>query len=158
MTLGCVVAADTLNPAFFSAMGFDPGTIFPSQGTVIVSFTNPTDYTVTFHAFESADPDDLSADSRNFSVVVPPNSSRNEVLSCPVGLVSTGVLDESYEWDGSQAAEIVTGEETIDVEYAWPLREGDAFSCGDVIDFRLESGYVGEDLQYIITVRIIPGR
>lgn len=158
LTLGCVVAADTLNPSFFSALGFDPGTIFPTQGTVIVSFTNNTDYEATFFAFESADADDWTVDTRNFSVVVPPNSARNEVLSCPVGLVSAGQMGDDYELDMDQAAQVVTGEETVDVAYAWPLEEGDAFSCGDVIDFTLEAGQVGDEVAFLISVRIIPGR
>lgn len=156
-SLGCVVAADALNPGFFAALGFDPNTIFPSSGTVIVAFTNTTSLPATFYAYESADAQDLSIDSRNFSVGVESGETRNEVLACPVGVLSPGSLGADFSVD-SLAAEVqeTGGVVTVTYEQA-PLIAGADFRCGDVVDIQLyATGGTGEG-AYEISVRLIPG-
>ncbi|MFH1746286.1 MAG: hypothetical protein ABIG44_04505 [Planctomycetota bacterium] len=157
MAGGCVIAADALNPAFFSGLGFDPNTIFPPSGTIIVTFTNNTNAPATFYAFESADAVDLVADSRNFSVEVQPGETRNEVLTCPVGMFSPGILGADLSIDNTAADVQATGGAGTATYDGVPLVEDTDFSCGDVIDVQLYIVGAVDSGAYLVTVRLIPG-
>jgi len=151
--VGCVIAADALNPAFFSGLGLDPGTIFPPTGVVIVAFTNYTSSPAVFYAFESPKVQDLTG-ARSFYVAVDPGQTRNEVLECPVGLLSPGSLGEDYSVSSVAATVIAAG---ADVAYNGSALVGSSdFVCGDVIDIAL-SPAAGEN-AYLISVRVLPGQ
>jgi len=153
---GCGIVADAFDPGFFYALGFDPRTIFPQSGTVIVSFTNEVDVPAIFLAYESRNPQDLTQGSRNFSVEVEPKATSNEVLSCPVGLVSPGSLGTDFQVS-AVAAQVIAVAGTTDVQYTGSaLASGREFQCGSVIDIRLTVGT--GDVPYVVTVRVIPGR
>ncbi len=145
---GCGLTADVFNPGVFSSFGIDPNTVIPSQGSIIVLFKNSTANTAVFFAFTSKDPLNLTIESRNFSVEVPPNDNRNEVVDCPVGLVSPGTLGADFTPDNIAAT--VGG---TDITYAWSLISGRDFTCGDVIEVELT-----DNATFPITVRVIPAR
>jgi len=160
--LGCVVGADLLSPVLAYTLGYDPASLTGQQGTVIVAFYNQTPYPAQFRAFESLDAADLTRDSRNFSAVVGAMDVANEVLSCPVGVVSPGTLGADFSLAGADpiAAVVQAGDGTVEVSYGGqPLLSGETYSCGDVVEIRLYSaGGGGEtDAAYGVTVRVIPG-
>ncbi len=156
---GCGIITDVFDVGLAAQFGLDPASIRPSQGTVIVAFRNATNVPVTFLAWRSADTVDLTRDSRNFSVEVQAGEVGNEVLDCPVGIISPGSLSATYAPDTVGATITTTG---AAVAYGGTmLVSGQAFSCGDVIEIRVSPGTsTGEDAaaQYVITVRVIPGQ
>jgi hypothetical protein len=153
LQLGCAIALDLLNPGVFSVLGIDPAAISGRRGTVIMNFRNNSDGVAVFYAFESADAIDLTIDSRNFSAEVAPGESRNEVLSCPVAVLSPGSLSAAYAFQ-PLAASVVSGTGATTVDYlGTPLLDGSDFRCGYVIDVQL-SGTGG---NYTLSVRVIPG-
>jgi hypothetical protein len=153
---GCGLPLDLLNPNLASSLGFDVSTIQSGQGTVIVAFQNATRYPVTFFAFESQDTTDLSIDSRNFSLEVANGEVGNEVLSCPLGLISPGSLNASFQIS-EVAAEVQAEAGAVQVAYGGaPLQINSAFSCGDVIEMRVSPS--GDATTFVLTVRVVPGR
>lgn len=156
-TFGCGFLGDALNPAFLAGIGVDPGTVIPPRGTVIVLFKNETDFAALFHAFEAADALDWTREARNFAVEVPASDSRNEVLSCPVGVFSPGVLSEAFAFEGGTAAEVFTDQDVVAIPYAWPLLNPRDFRCGAVIEVTLTQ-VATPDAPYSLAVRVIPGR
>jgi len=156
---GCGIITDVFDAGLAAQFGLDPATLRPPQGTIIVAFRNATNVPVTFHAWRSADTADLTRDSRNFSVEVQAGEVGNEVLDCPVGIISPGSLSATYTPDSVGATITSTA---ADVPYAGPpLVSGQAFSCGDVVEIRISPGTGGgEDTaaQYVISVRVIPGQ
>ncbi len=149
---GCGVALDALNPAFFAGLGFDPGTIFPPAGVVIVSFTNNTGNDATLYAFESRATilEEYSRGARNFFIQADAGESRNEVIDCPVGTISFGSLDASFAPD-DLAIVVADGEVTYE---GAPLINGSDFQCGDLIDVQL---YAGGATGYLMVVQVIRG-
>jgi hypothetical protein len=157
---GCVVLSDVINPNLLVSLGFDPNTILPPTGTVIVVFNNQTQFPVTFYAFQAQEPNDLRVDAANLSLTVDPNATRNDVLDCPVGVISPGVLDNDFNPD-PLAATVFTGQQGVDLNYAGaPLLSGRDYTCGDVIEIRVTAGAAGGDAQqaFAVTVRVLPGR
>ena len=149
--LGCSIAADALNPAILSSLGIDPGAFIPSPGVIVVAFNNESSAPGTFYAFESASAQDLSFDSRNFSLSVDPAEIRNEVIECPVGMVSPGSLTDAFALQGL-AATMVTNAGEVTVAYEGsPLVAGQDFSCGDLIEVRVSA-------TYVLSVQVHPGR
>ena len=147
---GCLIASDLVSPGFISALGLDPGVFFPSHGVVVVSFTNNATAPATFYAYQSVDATDLTRQSRNFSVTVDPGETRNEVLICPVGLISLGTLDANFQPDDVGAR--VGGD---DVTYTGAaLVGGRDFDCGYLIAVRLIP--VAGELS--LSVQVVPGR
>jgi hypothetical protein len=153
---GCTFLADAFSPAIFTALGLDPGAIFPPRGTVIVVFANQTSYPAAFSAFESVDAQDLSQDSRNFSVQAAANETRNEVLDCPVGLVGPGTLDTSFASD-LIVARVQTPTGVVDVPYGFTLTGGTDFVCGDVVEFTLTTTGSGQNQTFSVGLRVVPG-
>ncbi len=137
-TAGCTLISDVLNTGLATQFGLDPATIFASQGTVLVAFRNNTRFPATFSAFKATDASDYSRGGRNFSVPVAANDVGNEVLECPVGVISPGALGLGFAFDGTAAVTIETDTGVQTVAYAGdPLVAGQAFTCGDVVELRL---------------------
>jgi len=168
----CGIPADLLNPGFLVGLGLDPATVIPQQGSVIVAFKNSTTHTATFYAFESVSAIKLGQSSRNFSVDVGPSEVKNEVLDCPVGLISPGELAADFTPDTRAAVVhvVTTAQQTqtqneVDVAYTGdPLTSGSAYTCGDVIEIELSAaaggtnGQTANQQQFVLTVQVIPGR
>lgn len=157
---GCLLAADVVNPAAWAAIGIDPATVARPPGVILVAFNNTTRYDATFFAYSMADRLDPTKGARSFAAVAEAGQTANEVLECPVGVISAGTLQADFSVD-TLAATVETGEEQgqVQVAYAGPALElGTAFACGDVIEIRLIEQRVGETSQYFISLRVIPGR
>lgn len=142
----CALIGDFINPDLAELLGISSG-----GGVVIVAFNNTTDYTAIFEAFESVSATDLTNDSRQFSVEVTSDSVANEVLNCPLGLVYP------------IGATVVTTSGVATAVYAGPeLTSPDMFSCGDVIEFRLEETRTtttnGTESTFNIVVQVVPGQ
>lgn len=165
---GCVLLGDLVNENLVTSLGIDPAFIDPAQGVVVVAFDNTTRFPATFYAFSSADRLDLTRDSRNFSVAVDANSQGNEVLDCPVGVISPGELDDSFMPSTDLAATIngtITDDEgnteTVDATVAYggvPLELGESFQCGDLIIVRLSEVVADTDTTYQISISVQRGR
>ncbi|MBN2447443.1 MAG: hypothetical protein JXO22_11995 [Phycisphaerae bacterium] len=152
---GCIVAADLFDPSFVSALGIDPITVYPRTGTIIVTFTNNTTSAAVFRAYEIGDVDNPDGNSRNFSVVVPAGEVRNEVLFCPIDVISLGTLDASYT--ATNDAATVYAESDTEVTYGGAELQNDSeYECGDVISVVLtEQGT--DSATYSLSVQVIPG-
>jgi hypothetical protein len=166
---GCTVVADFFAPGLISSLGFDPETLSPSQGTVIVSFRNLTQSSAVFFAYKQTDASDPNTGAKTFSADVRAGQIGNEVLDCPIGLVSPGQLGAAADGGaaaGGPAAVVMTVDAqgavtVVEVTYTGPpLLAGEAFNCGDVIEMRLQAtpAGTGQGQQYVVTVRVIPGR
>lgn len=153
---GCTVALDLFDPSFFAGLGLDTNAITPATGVVVVSFTNNTGGFALFSAYETESIDDLSLDTRNFTVAVESGESRNEVLYCPVGAISFGTVGADFAVDNT-AANITFDEGGTDVvAYGGsPLVSGRDYSCGDLIDVTVTPGTDG---ALALTVQVRRGR
>jgi len=153
---GCGLVSDIFDPGLASQIGLDPAIIRPQQGTIIVAFNNTTRYPAVFYGAWSLDAQDLTQKSRNFSVEVPAGSVRNEVLECPVGLITPGSFEADFSYNNLAA--LVTAPGAGEVTYSGgPLLNGSSFLCGYVIEVRLYSIGTGENATYGVTVQVIPG-
>jgi hypothetical protein len=161
---GCVLAADMINPAFLFSVGVDPVLVLPQSGTVIVTFRNESGAPAIFHAYEVKNAQNPAAGARNFAVEVPQGQVRNEVLFCPVGVISLGMVGADGATADATGAEVFGAADAAGaaVEYAGaPLRSGVEYSCGDVISIRLvRGGGTGTDAAaaYSFVVEIVRGR
>ncbi len=150
---GCGLVSDIFDPGLASQIGLDPAIIRPQQGTIIVAFNNTTRYPAVFYCAWSLDAQNLSQKSRNFSVDVP---GGNEVLECPVGLITPGSIEAEFTYNNLAA--VVTAPGAGEVTYnGGPLLNGTSYLCGYVIEVRLYSIGTGENATYGVTVRVIPG-
>jgi len=148
---GCVIASDLVNPQFFALLGLDPSTILPGEGSIIVAFVNNSDATARFFAYEAVDLND----ARNFSVDVPPNSMRNEVIDCPVTVLTPGMITAEGTPD-TTAVQLLDTEQAVAVAYngSTLLVAGQHFECGDLIEFILDQA----GTTYTFSVVVVPGR
>ena len=148
--VGCVFAADLVNPGFLAAAGFDPGTIIPSQGTVVIVFNNATQYPVT-NMFASV-ADILSGgveDPRLVSATdMVANETRAMVVDCPVDVVAPG------------GASVVVEGAVTEVIYGGSLMvSSEDYRCGDVIEIRVvQVGDAGADAAFVLQVQVLAGR
>ncbi len=149
---GCVVAADLINPSTLQLLGLNIDTIRPRPGNIIVVFENNTDQPAIFAAYRQSDEDEIST-AFSFIVEADPMDTSNEVVACPVGLVSLGAPNAMGETLGAQIGGTA-------VNYSGdPLQEGVDFVCGDVIVFTANPIAAGDMNQtFEITARVIPGR
>jgi len=158
---GCAVIADLFDAGLAAEFGIDPATIKPQQGTILVAFVNNTRFTATFYGYKTSSATDLSSGAKNFSAEVAPGEVQNEVLECPIGVVSPGSLGTDFSIDATAAtlSDVAGGEAAAAVvAYAGtPLVSGSAFSCGDVIEVRLTQVTVGDQVEFLLSVRVIPG-
>jgi|GEM_PF-895575 len=157
---GCAIATDVINPDFLVGLGIDPATVIRRQGVVLVAFVNQTSSPADFYAFSIANTADPRRGSRNFSTTVDAQKVRNEVVECPVEIISPGALSADYSVSFAVAA--VVHEESNDVQVSYegvPLQLGESFQCGDVVEISLlqVSGATADAQQnYLITVRRVP--
>jgi len=154
---GCVVIGDLLDPTLAQQLGLTAG---GTQGVIIVAFNNTTSFPATFQAFESRDVVDLARDSRNFSLQVAAGEVANEVLECPVGLVSPGSLGADFA-RVAVAAVVTTDAAAVAVNYAGPVLSAPDISCGDLIEIRLIQTTTttdeAETSAFRIAVVVVPG-
>lgn len=160
---GCLLAVDVFDPGLWTQLGIDPATIYRPPGTIIIAFNNQTQYAAEFRAFTLTDLNDITRGSRNLVTAVDPNEVVNEVLDCPIGLISPGGLAADFSIDVVGALVAVVSEEGAEmmtVEYDTPalsLRSGESYSCGDVIEIRLESSISEGELVFLLQMSVIPG-
>jgi hypothetical protein len=156
---GCLLAADVVNPAAWAAFGIDPATVAQPSGVILVAFNNTTRYNATFYAISLTDLDDILKGSRSFSAEIEAGETGNEVLECPVGAVSPGILYPDFSFS-EVGATVDAGEAgLVDIPYVGPLLElGTAYSCGDVIEIRLTEQRSGEAQTFVVSLRVIPGQ
>jgi hypothetical protein len=146
---GCFFATDLVNPGVLAAVGLDPATIIPPQGSVVIAFQNSTQFPADFSA---AILDDILAEDADFFVVsgtgVGANETRTMVVDCPVGDVQPG------------SAFVAVDGTILEVPYAGsPLSTGAEFICGDVIQIRLVQIAVSADtVGFMLEVQILAGR
>jgi len=162
-TLGCVFAADLINPDFLGQVGFDPATIVSPPGRVVVAFANDTDQSATFYAYvaEEVLGDQITSGS-NLTAVVAAGTTSSRAVDCPFEFLAPGRLggDLSESADAAVVGD-VAGQETV--TYAGtPLVLGVDFVCGDLIEIRLIQTSGGDDqaaqTQYDLRVQVHPGR
>jgi len=153
--LGCALGSDLLNAEALVWLGLDPGTIIPARGSVLIAFTNDTPNPVEFHAYTASDAADLSKGARNYFVEAPPGQTLNEVIDCPIGLVSLGTVGEDLMVDRTGAIVRPAAEAAVAVAYTGAeLPYGSGLSCGDVVAVRIRgSGTEGD--PYTISVRVL---
>ncbi len=161
---GCALGLDLLDPGLPIELGLDPDSFKTQQGVVIVVFNNTTQFPVTFQAFEGVEvgAGDSVSEARNFSIDVNAGEDLNQVLDCPVEVISPGTLaaDSTLTNRGTVAATVFTATNVLQIQYvSEPLRSGLAYSCGDVIEFRLVQAGAGEnEQQYGLVIRVLPGQ
>ncbi len=138
---GCAVVSDVLSPNLLASLGIDPATVVAPQGVVIVAFNNQTQFPADFQAWEAKNARDLRQQSRNFVVHVEAGKQGNEVLDCPIGVISPGSLDATFAPQAQAVTVWTTSQgntQSTQVAYAGqPLEVGTAFQCGDVIEITL---------------------
>lgn len=155
---GCGMVADIFAPGLAQEFGLDPASVKPLQGVVLVAFNNTTRSPATFYAFEAASAQDFSQSSGNFSVEVEAGEVRNEILDCPVAVISPGRLSNDFTPE-SIAASVGAGGSAATVNYTGPvLVSGSSFACGDLVEIRLSAAAAEEGEQYGVSVRVIKGR
>jgi hypothetical protein len=162
--VGCTVLGDLVNPSLVTALGLDPLTINPSQGVVVVAFKNSTSLPATFFGFSLVDETNPQRGARNFSSVVAPNATGNEVVNCPVTLVGPGALSSTFALSNVGAA-VSSATATTNVSYLGePFRLGESFQCGDVLEISLvamsgtssDPNSAATQASYVIRTRRIP--
>ncbi len=157
---GCVVGADALNPGFLSALGFDPATVIPPAGRIVVTFNNQTDFPASFTVTVADSATDPTANARLLlTEPLQPNEVQAQVVECPVGLIAPGTVADQQQ-GGTVAAQVQMADQTVDVAYQGaPLIADDDFRCGDLIEVRLVQ--VADDqnnVAFQLQVRVLPGR
>jgi len=163
--LGCAFAADLINPDFLRQVGFDPATIVPPAGKVIVAFTNDTDQSVTFYAYFAEEVAQGQVTSGgNLTGVVAAGLTGSKAVDCPFEFVAPGRLNSDLSVD-STAAVVGDAAGQVVVAYAGTaLVMGVDFVCGDLIEIRLiqTGGATGDEQaaqdQYDFRVQRHPGR
>jgi len=162
---GCTMIVDAFAPGLATNLGLDPATIKPTQGVVLVSFNNTTRFPTEFFAYEMGAQDSPNT-WRSFSAEVAGGEVQNEVLDCPVEVISPGSVGADLSIDttaavGGGTATTGTGTETVTFTVAYegpPLVSGRTFTCGDVIEIRLSQTGTADQADFVVSVRVIPGR
>jgi hypothetical protein len=140
VVVGCGLVTDVFNSALATQLGLDPATVIPPKGTILVAFKNDTAFPAVFSAYKANNAQNLSLGARNFTVQVAANNVGNEVLECPVALVSPGALTAGFVASGSSAAIVQTATGSTTVAYTGQaLVSGTVYTCGDVIEIRLSA-------------------
>lgn len=160
---GCAILTDAVNPDLLAGFGFDPETIVPSQGRIVVVYNNQTNFQVEFH---SVSMDGTFGVGSEDTTTVEAQGTGNTVFECPVEALVPGQLTGA----GGQGdifdrigAVVQNAAATTDVAYAGAvLLQGQDFSCGDVIEIRLNVIGGGGDQQnqqnFRISIFVRPGR
>ncbi|MBI5863740.1 MAG: hypothetical protein HZB38_04385 [Planctomycetes bacterium] len=148
-TDGCVIATDLVNPSLLTGLGFDPQTVIPPQGRLVVAFQNQTAFPVFFGAAFSRRE---AIDVNKFEVLqaddVGPDETRSMVLDCPIAVFVPAV------------AAVVANQAAVVVTYTGSeLDVNRDYVCGDVIVVRVVQvgpGTAEGDFQF--QVELLPGR
>lgn len=154
---GCLLASDLVNPNLLAAFGFDPTTIRGSQGAVLVTFNNTTDFAADFFVLAS----DSSTDATSNAFLVPgldvlAGEIRTLVVDCPIGALTPASFDAAGA-ASTVAVRVTAADQVVDVTYdGSPLQSGDEFLCGDVIEVRLIDAGTDEDVAFQLLIRVIP--
>ncbi len=149
---GCIFAADLISPEFLSTLGFDPETIVPATGRVIVAFKNDTTGLAGFSALITFSEQASASGEGDVMTLtasdVEAGSTRTLVVDCP--FVSVNPLGFAVE----------TTEGLAVITYAGnPVLYGEDFSCGDIVEISIaQVAQVDGTTGYEARVRIIPGR
>lgn len=160
---GCVFLADLVNRDVLLQLGVDPDTVLRPSGTTIVVFDNQTSSSVQFQFYQTADPTDLTISTRTLAIAVDPQSNTNEVLRCPTGGVSLGIVGANFAVTNTGATITAAGAQGAGTAVTYGgaiLREGIDYGCGDVIQFTIAQAAQAGQQQggFVITARVIPGR
>jgi len=157
------LAADLINPDFLRQVGFDPATIVPPSGKVVVVFRNDTDQTATMYAYWSENVDRITGGE--MTAIVPPGEIMSDAVDCPVAMIGPGQVDEDFSVNSTAAFVGDAGQQTEVTYQGMALISGVDFVCGDLIEIRLIqiSGDTGQDDQaaqdqYDFRVQVHPGR
>jgi hypothetical protein len=147
-------------PSLPLQLGFDPATIKPQQGVVLVAFNNTTTFSAEFLAYEIGNVRNAAGSSRNFSAVVDAGQQWNEVLDCPVARISPGTLGANLQVDSTAVTVAGAGAAAgTTVTYDGPpLDSGNAYTCGDLIEIRLSNTGSADTPTFVVSVRVIRGR
>lgn len=154
---GCVVATDLINPSFLTGLGFDPQTVVPPQGKVVVAFQNSTSGNASFASAYLKTDFGVNAEVNLITAVdVGPGETRNAVLDCPVVVISPAPdIDNLGATQDGVLIAVQTAAETVAIAYTGePLLNGRDFQCGDVILIRA----VQNGAAYGVQVQLLPGR
>jgi hypothetical protein len=159
---GCIVATDIINPAFLTGLGFDPQTVVPPQGRVVVTFQNATNFPATFASSFSRQP--FGPDAVIELILaenVGADEERNAVIDCPVAVISPAPdVDQFGDTQDGIAIAVATPAGVVEVAYVGtPLEVGADYLCGDVVVIRLlQIGAAGGENDFRIQVEVLPGR
>lgn len=154
---GCVVATDLINPSLLTSLGFDPQTVVPPQGKVVVAFQNSTNFTAAFASAYLKTDFGVNAQVNLVTAAdVGPGETRNAVIDCPVAVISPAPdIDPLGEIQDGILALVATDTEVAEVAYAGqPMLNGRDFECGDVVLIQLVQ--VGDGFG--VQVQLLPGR
>lgn len=154
---GCVVATDLINPSLLTSLGFDPQTVVPPQGKVVVAFQNSTNFNAAFASAYLKTDFGVNAQVNLVTAGdVGPGETRNAVLDCPVAIISPAPdIDNLGATQDGILAVVANGTEVAEVAYlGQPMLNGRDFECGDVILIQLIA--VGDG--FAVQVQLLPGR
>lgn len=159
---GCILATDLVNPAFLTGLGFDPQTVVPPQGRVVVTFQNASNFPADFASSFSRQPFGADAVIELITATgVGPDEERNAVIDCPVAVISPAPdVDQFGDTQDGVAIGVATPAGVVAVAYLGaPLQVGADYSCGDVVVIRLlQVGAAGGENDFRIQVEVLPGR
>ncbi len=155
---GCALVSDAFNPNLLTGLGLDPSTIRGSQGVVLISFNNTSEFIANFFVAVSDSPTDPTSNAFGVpGTQVQPGEIRTAVVDCPLGVVTPGAPSANFA-TGTVAIQVFPTEMPVEVVYnGAPLQAGDEFRCGDVIEMRLiQTGDGLAPESYRILIRVIP--
>lgn len=162
LLVGCTVATDALNPDFLAQLGFDPATIVPPKGRVVIVFNNQTGSQASFQITVS----DSQSDPTSNAIVIPsdvldPGETQALTLECPLGTLTPGGLTgQGQQQQQTAALTVIAGQQTAAVNYTGaPLVFQSDFFCGDLIELRAVEGPDAQgNTAFSLEVRVLPGR
>jgi len=150
LAAGCVVAADALNPNFFSGLGVDPQAISGAPGRVVIALTNSTTFPVQM-SFIRLDQAGIGSEE---TVEVEAGGTVGRSVECPAGTLAPGSLDDNGQATGAGAATVM-GDMATELAYGGaPLASGVDFECGDVVEIDVQQN----GAAFAIVVRVLAGR
>lgn len=156
--LGCTFAADLINPDFLRQVGFDPATIVPPAGKVLVAFTNDTSEYARLYAYVSENVEVTVG--FNMAVDLLPGMTVSQAADCPFAFMAPGRLESDFSVNNNAAAVGLEGQQTEVAYQGTVLVFGEDFVCGDLIEIRLIQ--TGDEQQaqgqYDFRVQVHPGR
>lgn len=158
---GCSIATDLVSPGFLATLGFDPSSIIPPQGSVVVTFNNQTNLAADFFVAISDSTRDPTSNAKNLvGADVAANGVRNRVVECPIGVITPGEPAVDFT-TGTVAVQLTAADGTVtDVNYdGTPLVAGTHFVCGDVVEISVVQRVDAAGMvTFAIEIQVVPGR